>query len=144
MLDMQRSKSRLKSRLKDEATNRLFDYRRIIENYLRHLHLLLIGLLFVLSLSLIFTKTYPSLPIFTLGPIDYWPIALLFFLASFFLLTFITLNTLRGLLLSSAISWLLLFKLNGLEVTYQMIIIVLIISTFTEFILVFLKKSAQT
>lgn len=155
MLGMQRSKSRLKSRLTAQAVDRLsnyssrrtkeklYDYRHLAENYYKHLHLLLIGLLFVLILGLLVTKTYPDLPIYLIGPINYWPIILLFFLAGFFLLTFITLNTMRGLLLSSALSWLLLFKLQQVEITFIHIIIVLIVAVLAENILIFLKKSAQ-
>lgn len=165
MLGMQRSKSRLKSRLTAQAVDRLsrrsnyldhqshqvshqvkeklYDYRRLAESYHRHLHLLLIGLLFVLTLGLLVTKTYPDLSIYLIGPINYWPIILLFFLAGFFLLTFITLNTKRGLLLSSALSWLLLFKLQQVEITFTHTIIALIIVVLVENILIFLKKSAQ-
>lgn len=156
MLDMQISKPRLKSRLTAQAVDRLsnysshqvkeglYNYRNLAENYYKHLHLLLIGLLFVLILGLLVTKTYPDLPIYLIGPINYWPIILLFFLASFFLLTFITLNTMRGLLLSSALSWLLLFKLQQVEVTSAHIATTAIVATLAGSILAFLKKSAQS
>lgn len=114
-----------------------------ISKYLKHLHLLFLGVVFAWILGWFFTNTRPSMPLYSLGPINYWPVVILVFLSSFFLLTFVSLNSRRGLLLASAFSWLTLFKLQQVAITPSMIISTLVLVVISDQLLVFLSKLSQ-
>jgi hypothetical protein len=92
----------------------------------------------------ILTNVSPSTDIFRVGPINYWPIIGLFFLASFCLTGFLTLSTRRGLLVSSVLSWLLLMKLQSIEISWPQILFAFLLVCLTEASLIFLKKLSRT
>lgn len=112
----------------------------LILKYLRHLPVLLGACVFLGLLGYFVSSYHPSHQLFQVGPIPYLLVVVLFFLGSFFLATFVMLNKRRGLLLASALSWLLFLKLQHVSLGFVEVILALAIVGTCEGLLLVLKR----
>lgn len=145
---MQRAKSRLEKSLEKPVTTTK-KRKRLSQNnsphplllsYLKRAPLLLIAVLWYCLLGYLLTTRYPSESLFQFGPIPYLLPVLIFFFGTFFAATFLSLNTRRGLLIASALSWLAFLRVQQVSVGLGELGVMITVLLVTEFCLIGLKR----
>lgn len=133
---MEKAQSRLKIKLDKQQIG----IKSFWKKYFVHLPTLLMGILFYSGVFLLVNNVYPQKIKDFLIPNLYLPLQLLLFLGNFFFLSYLWLNSRRGLLISLLINCWLFFKLLKVS-NYQFILIIFfLLVIFTEGLIFILKK----
>lgn len=112
----------------------------LVINYLKHIPTLIIGLIFSYILFQFLNKVNPSNVKHFLLPNSYLPLLLLVFFTGFFLLSFLLLNSRRGLIGSLWLTIILFLQVQRVIISIQAIIILFFILVLLEILYLFANK----
>ncbi len=121
---MRKAKSRLstESRNRKKTTNS-FDLIKILAKYLNYLPTLVLGGLFTIGLYYLVSTVPPDQIKHFIISNSYLPFTLGLFLSTWFITSFLLLNSRRGLLISLFLNWLVFLKLQQVVMSPQLVLI---------------------
>ncbi|MEA2056148.1 MAG: hypothetical protein U9O78_00305 [Patescibacteria group bacterium] len=136
---MKKAKSRLKQNKKKKSSFNLFS---LLQYYFNHLPCLFLAIVFNGLLYYLVTHVNPSQIKNFLLPNTYLPFLLILFFASWFSISFLMLNSRRGLVITLLLVWIVFLKLQKVIFTQQLIIFSLLPFIVLEIILALTSPSS--
>jgi hypothetical protein len=124
---MRKAKSRLSTKPnKRKKRSNSFDLIKILAKYLNYLPTLVLGGLFAIGLYYLVSTVPPDQIKHFIIPGSYLPFTLGLLLSTWFITSFLLLNSRRGLLISLFLTWLVFLKLQQVMMSPQLVLISLV------------------